>query len=519
MGRADPAVEKLIERILDAEPADDALLDAARGVDARQVEALRTLSDIARAFRGFDAPPRTPVLFTWGPLAVHEKVASGGASDVFRAFDPGLGLPVALKLLRPRESAPLARTFLDEARHLAKVRHRNVVSVFGAAVHDGRAGLWCEWIEGRSLAAQVADEGPLSAEEAVVVGRALCRALGAVHAAGLLHGDVKPENVLRERGGRIVLADLGAGGEPRQVNALLRTAATAAWLAPEVLDGALRTPQQDLYALGGLLQFLLDGRTPDPARPGATLARTDIPEALRAVIARARDADPARRFGDAAEMERALAASVHARQEAPAVPLPRRRALAVGALATLLASAAAGFFWLRAPPAPPRADVELLLQRDASVSAIADGTPVALGDRLAFAITSAEPLWLYAFNADDAGLLTRLFPLQGLEATNPLPAGRTEIPGRAQGRILRFEVSSSAAAEEFLLVAAFAPLASLDALAAGDEFTAADIRTRSVGRAVPAMPGATNTRLDALAAELAGAERVRVWRYRLPHRD
>ncbi|MBA8884657.1 serine/threonine-protein kinase [Dokdonella fugitiva] len=518
MARTDPSIERLLERILEAAPADDALLDAASGVDARQAEALRTLSDIARAFRDFDTAPRAPALFTWGPLAVQEKIADGAASEVFRAFDPGLGLPVALKLLRAGDGAPRARTFLDEARCLARVRHRNVVRVFGAAVHDGRAGLWCEWIEGRSLAAWIVADGPLGAEETIVVGRALCRALGAVHAAGLLHGDVKPDNVLRERGGRIVLADLGAGGEPAHVNALLRSTATPAFLAPEVLAGALRTPAHDLYALGGLLQFLLDGRVPGPDRSDPP-ARHDVPAALRAVIARARDADPTRRFADAAAMEQALADALPGHAQAPAAPRAGRRGLAIAASVAVLALVVAGSIALRPASGPPQAEVELLLQHDAAIAPAADGTQVALGDRLAFSVTSREPVWLYAFNADDAGVLTRLFPLPGLDTTNPLQAGRHEIPGRARGRNLRFEVSSSAAAEEFLLVAATAPLARLDAFDAADGRVDADVRTRSVGRAVPATTGATDARLDALAAELAADRRVRTWRYRLPHRD
>lgn len=519
MPRADPLIDRLLERILAAEPADDALLDAARDVDAREAEALRTLSDIARAFRDFDAPPRAPTMFTWGPIAVQEKVADGGASEVFRAFDAGLGLVVALKLLRPGDGAPRASVFLDEARSLAKIRHPHVVRVFGAGVHDGRAGLWCEWIDGRSLAEQVATDGPLGAEETIVVGRALCRALAAVHAAGLLHGDVKPDNVLRERGGRIVLADLGAGGEPARVNALLRSAATPAWLAPEVLAGALRTPAHDLYALGGLLQFLLDGRVPDPARSDPAPDRGDVPAALREVIARARDADPSRRYADAAAMEQALAAALPSHVQASPAPRARRYGFAVTASSVVLALVAAGVVALRPASGPPQAEVELLLQHDAAVAPAADGTRVALGDRLAFTVTSREPVWLYAFNADDAGALTRLFPLRGLDTTNPLRAGRHEIPGRAQGRSLRFEVSSNAAAEEFLLVAATAPVARLDAFATADGLVDADVRTRSVGRAVPAATGPTDTRLDTLAAELAADRRVRIWRFRLPHRD
>lgn len=527
MARNDPrAVDRLIERILDAEPADWPPLDAAPDGAEREFEALQTLSDIARAFRRFDAPSRparAPALFRWGHLAVHEKVADGGSSEVYRAWDAGLGTQVALKLLRPDAAAPRARAFLDEARRLAKVRHHNVLSVYGAAAHDGRPGLWCEWIDGRSLAHQVAAQGPLGADETVVVGLALCRALGAVHAAGLLHGDVKPDNVLRERGGRIVLADLGAGGEPEAVNASLRSAATPAFLAPEVLAGALRTPAQDLYALGGVLQYVLSGRLPDPARAGADLSRGDLPEALREVIARARAADPSQRYADAAAMQRALAACLadpSAPTSAPA-SRPRRRLLAGAAAALAITAALAAAWWLRAPP-PLQAEVQLLRHRGDVVEPIADGASIALGDRLSFTVNSAQPLWLYAFNADDRGALQRLFPLPELETANPLPAGRdVEIPGRWQGRAMRFEVSSSAAAEDFLLVVASAPVARLEALEGEPAMAQAELRMRGTARIVPAATGdLPATRLDGLANELAGERAtLRIWRFRLPHRE
>lgn len=526
MARNDPrAVDRLIERILDAEPADWPRFDAPPGGAEREFEALQTLSDIARAFRRFDAPARAaraPALFHWGHLAVQEKIADGGSSEVYRAWDAGLGTHVALKLLRT-DAAPRARAFLDEARRLAKVRHRNVLSVYGAGVHDGRPGLWCEWIDGHSLTRQVAGHGPLGADEAVVLGIALCRALGAVHAAGLLHGDVKPDNVLRERGGRIVLADLGAGGEPATVNASLRSAATPAWLAPEVLQGALRTPQQDLYALGGVLQYVLGACVPDPSRPGADLDRADLPAALRGVIERARAADPRQRYANAGEMQRALAACIEERgaMAVPAHPRSRRR-VAVAAIGVLvLATLAAGAWWMRTSPPPLQAQVELLRHRGEAAETIADGTPIVLGDRLSFAVTGARPLWLYAYNADDRGALQRLFPLRGLETTNPLPAGhRIEVPGRWQGRAMRFEVSSSAIAEDFLLVASDAPVARLEALAGEPAIADAEVRARGTALVVPATSGLSGTRLDALAADLAAdAGTLRLWRFRLPHRE
>src|SRR5439155_25004873 len=100
---------------------------------------------------------------------------------------------------------------LKEARHLARVRHPNVVSVYGADLADGWVGVWMELIKGRSLAELLESQGLFSAREATVVGMDLCRALAAVHAAGQMHGDMKAHNVMREDGGRTVLMDFGTG--------------------------------------------------------------------------------------------------------------------------------------------------------------------------------------------------------------------------------------------------------------------------------------------------------------------
>ncbi len=525
MPRPDPQeIDRLIERILDAEPADWPPLEARTSGLQRELEALQTVSDIARAFRRMDAKPRAvpdSVQFRWGHLAVLEKVASGGSADIYRAWDAGLGCHVALKLLRDDSSTSTARRFLDEAGRLARIRHHNVLSVYGAASHDGRPGLWCDWIDGHTLTAQIVEQGSMGPDETIVLGIALCRALAAVHAAGLLHGDVKPDNILRERGGRIVLADLGAGGEPAAVNASLRSEATPAWLAPEVLAGAMRTPQQDLFALGGVLQYVLGARVPDPARLGAHLDRADVPAALRGVIERARSADPAQRFAHAQEMEHALLACL----ASPANPSPSggglRRGLLLAAALAMIAALATGL-WPRVPQSLPL-DVEVSLQRQRgeSVETINDGAAVTLGDRLSFRTHGNQAVWLYIYNADDRGELQQLFPLRGLDTSNPLPAGRgVEIPGRAQGQVMRFEVSSSANAEDFLLVASAAPVESLEAMNLANAQIQDEVNPRGTARLVAATPKLPGTRLDSMAAELAAADpSLRLWRFRLPHQD
>lgn len=513
MARIDPReLERLVERILDAEPADWSTRAGADSATRPETDALHTLADIARAFRRFGAPPREPELFRWGVLRVLERVGAGATSELYRAWDPALGITVALKWLPAGAGPAQAREFLDEARRLARVRCTGVLGVYGAAIHDGRAGLWCEWIDGENLAERVARDGPFGIEETIVTGIALCRALAAVHGAGLLHGDVKPENVLRERGGRIVLVDLGAGGEPAAINAGLRSAATPAWLAPEVLDGALRTPQHDLYALGGLLHFLLHAQRPGtPSRS----TRVDTPAALRALLERARADEPARRFRDAAEFEQALLACL----ERARPPAPARRRWLLGAAGVAAAAALAAIAMQKAR-SPDGAAVELALLRTRGdvVEPITDGSRVAVGDRLSFRLRGTQPVWLYVFNADDGGNARRLFPLPGLDRSNPLAAGvETEIPGPAQGRTMRFEVSSQAAVEDFLVVAARAPIARFEAHDGDDAITDAAVRTRGTALVVPAEAPPTAGAIDALDATLADADGTRRWRFRLPH--
>jgi serine/threonine protein kinase/tetratricopeptide (TPR) repeat protein len=268
-------------------------------------------------------------LSRWGALRILEPIGHGSFGDVYRAFDPRLRREVALKLRRlaDPDSESTARRFLDEARSLARVRHPNVVIVHGADVRDGRAGFWMEFIRGRTLASRLADEGPLGAEEAASVGLAVCRALAAVHAAGLVHGDVKATNVMREEGGRIVLMDFGAASSRSRDPSSLATAeafGTPMVLAPEVLRGEPARPSSDLYSVGVLLHRLVSGRYPVEARTWAELRekhergertplrdlRPDLSPAFVQVVERAIEPDPGARFRTAGEMERSLLAGV-----------------------------------------------------------------------------------------------------------------------------------------------------------------------------------------------------------------
>ena len=333
--RADPGrLEGLIASVADGWPQDwDAI--HALGPDEgtrRAVSSLRTVAAIADFHRGVTPllrenctrhrrtsgslaeSPRgdrsaseelCPPPGRWGRFVLLKKLGEGGFGEVYQAHDTQLDRDVALKLLRRRSSADPGERLLREARMLARVRHPNVASVYGAGVHEGRAGLWMELVRGANLEELLRMRGPMSACEAALVGIDVCRALAAVHAAGLVHRDVKASNVLREVGGRIVLTDFGAGSDPglRRRRGL---AGTPLYLAPEVLAGSEATVQSDLYGLGVVLfrmvtdsypRRVLNVETPfEPTHAEVPTSlhdlRPDLPDAFVAAVELVLAADP-----------------------------------------------------------------------------------------------------------------------------------------------------------------------------------------------------------------------------------
>ncbi len=258
----------------------------------------------------------------WGHLQLLEKVGEGTFGEVYRAFDTRLQCEVALKLLRfSRSRSRLVQAVLREGQHLARVRHTNVVRVYDAEERDGRVGLRMEFIHGATLEDTLAIQGAYGAEEAARIGRDLCRALAAVHNAGLVHRDIKAQNVMREKGGRTVLMDFGTGQLQEERDAVpSRLTGTPLYLAPEVLAGQPATPRSDIYSLGVLLYHLVTNDYPVQGRSLGELtaiheegrrvrlqdARPDLPDAFVQVVERALERDPSRRYASAGEMHAAL---------------------------------------------------------------------------------------------------------------------------------------------------------------------------------------------------------------------
>jgi len=267
-----------------------------------------------------DAAQPTPgIVGTWGSLRLIQRVGQGSFGEVYRAFDTTLEREVALKLLLPRgqDKETEAKALLREARALARVRHPNVVPVYGVDSHDGRVGFWSDFVHGKTLSALLTAEGPFSAREAALIGVDLCKAVGAVHAAGLLHRDIKSANVMREAGGRILLMDFGLTHDNKAEQFL---SGTPVYMAPELLAGAPSTVATDIYALGILMFHLLTGKYPvdgssireiksahdSGSRTTLLDVRPDLPEQLAHVVEIAANPDPSKRYRSAGQMIAAL---------------------------------------------------------------------------------------------------------------------------------------------------------------------------------------------------------------------
>ena len=308
--------ERHLQALLDGQP----LSDPRNPHDAVDLpEPLRMFDALARAHRialfGTDVAPDRPVT-RWGHLEIRNEIGRGASGTVYRAWDPRLAREVALKLLASDSQTEAA---LEEGRLLARLNDPYIVRVFGADAHDGVSGVWMELLEGDTLEHVLARDGVYGAEESAVVGMDLARAVASVHAAGLLHRDIKARNVLRERGGRVVLMDLGAGRSATDIAQGSETG-TPMYMAPELFDGQPASVRSDVYSLGVLLYHLLTNRFPvrgrdleqlraehhSASREPLLIVRTNLPSDLVSAVERACHPDPSARFGSALELYAAL---------------------------------------------------------------------------------------------------------------------------------------------------------------------------------------------------------------------
>ena len=323
-----------------------------------------------------------------GRYRVERTLGRGGMALVVLARDEELDRPVAIKLLAEQLAldAGLRERFLREARHAAALAHPNVVQVFDAGEDEGRPYIVMECVEGETLADVLARRHRLPWREAVGLALQVCAGLQHAHDAGLVHRDVKPQNLLLRADGTLKLVDFGIAraAEATRLTQAGTILGTAAYLSPEQATGEEVTPAADVYSLGAVLYELLTGRTPytfeslaelayrqshEPIPPIGELA-PDVPTAVEDVVMRCLARNPAYRPGSAAELARTLAAAdPSARETEVTEPLPqprspRTRRLPLAWIAGAVAALTAAVIGLAAvatadddpPPAPPRVE-------------------------------------------------------------------------------------------------------------------------------------------------------------------
>ncbi|MGC1852981.1 MAG: serine/threonine-protein kinase, partial [Solirubrobacterales bacterium] len=240
-------------------------------------------------------------------------IARGGMGVVYRATHLALDRPVALKVIARQFAGDqgFRDRFLRESRLAARLDHPAVVPVYDAREEDGELIVAMRLIGGGDLKKRIASDGPLQPAEAVALLGQVADALDAAHAAGIVHRDVKPHNILLE-GDRAYLTDFGLAKALGDSGVLSGTSVvgTVEYMSPEQWRGDQVGPAADVYSLGCVLYESLTGVVPFGRREGE--AEPEMPQGLDAVIERAVAADPAQRYASAGE----LIEAAHERQGA-----------------------------------------------------------------------------------------------------------------------------------------------------------------------------------------------------------
>ena len=314
---------------------------------------------------------------------IRRRLGEGGFGEVFEAWDTKLHRSVALKRLKVSSDAPASDRLLEEARMAASLRHSAFVKVY--AIDGGAAAqsIVMELVEGRTLR-QLAADRPFSVGAALAIAAQIAEAMQEAHAARLVHGDLKPSNLMMEPSGRVRILDFGLA---RHIDPLATQASAAAgdapgtiaYMAPERLAGRAPGAAADIYALGVILYELIAGQRPFPDLAGLALAAAqmqsssalwafppDCDPAVAALVRAMTASDPARRTGSMAAAGAAIAALMERPGPAPARaarrwrwppmwppalsrPSRARTVALAGALCALLVAGLAAQIWAPVP--------------------------------------------------------------------------------------------------------------------------------------------------------------------------
>jgi serine/threonine-protein kinase len=275
---------------------------------------------------------------------LEERVGSGGMSTVYRAHDRELDRRVALKILHRHFNADdeYVQRFLREARAAAALSHPNIVTVIARGDHEGQQFIVFEYVEGENLKRVIEREGPVPVERALELGVQIARGLHCAHERGLVHRDVKPQNVLLNGDGQAKVTDFGIVRQLEVARGMTETGTvlgTSDYISPEQAQGRRVDEQTDVYSLGVVLYELLTGEVPFSGDSFVVVAlkhvneqpadvrerRPDVPPRVAAAIARALAKEPRDRWPSMAAFGRELEACLEEGDGASTVVLPPAR--------------------------------------------------------------------------------------------------------------------------------------------------------------------------------------------------
>lgn len=335
------------------------------------------------------APP-TPSSLPPGTRVAHYRITralgAGGMGAVYLAFDERLDREVALKVLKHQQDSRARAKLLREARAAAALDHPSICGVYEVGTAEGLGDfIVMQYVEGDTLAARL-DAGPLRPRVAASLCRQLAEALVVAHAHGVVHRDIKPQNIVIDRSGRPRLLDFGIaqtmrrplaeGGATTQVTAPGTVIGTPSYMSPEQVRGEKADPRSDLFSLGCVLYECLAGRRAFDGRtveeicgqvlhvtpPAPSSLRPELTDDYDVLVWRLLEKEPGDRFQSAAEVTGAIRQLEGGTRDEDAVPVPSRRAwsrhLAIAAVAALVLSALLAFggrlglLTERLPPAP-----------------------------------------------------------------------------------------------------------------------------------------------------------------------
>lgn len=251
---------------------------------------------------------------------VVSHIGQGGMADVFLAVDTILNRQVAIKILRADLSTDAVSIlrFEREAQAAAALAHPNIVEIYDVGDYKGHHYIVMEYVTGKTLKQVIRSRGPLVNEEAVDIMKQLCSAISEAHSRGIIHRDIKPQNVIVKADGSIKILDFGiatAKGS-MQLTQANNVMGSVHYLAPELAKGEAASPQSDIYALGIVLYEMLAGDVPFKAdqavqialkhmrepMPDVRLINASVPQSIANVITRATAKDPNNRYGSCREM-------------------------------------------------------------------------------------------------------------------------------------------------------------------------------------------------------------------------